>query len=185
MSGGYATALILDAGISAAHVSLDTSVVALRRWLAAAHLVVPAAAGGQVLLVGDGDPAATAALVRFDPVLLAERELEMRLEAGMPPAVRLAEIMGDAVAVEAVTSRVALAVPETTLGPMAVSEAETEPDSATQEMLFDEPKVRVIIRVPSGDGAELARQLRASLAVRSAKREPGAVKVTLDPAEFG
>jgi len=183
MPGGYAAALILDAGATPARVSLDMSTEALRRWLTVAHLVVPAAAGGQLLLVGDGDPAATAALVRFDPVLLAERELAERIEAGMPPAVRMAEITGDAAAVDSLVSRLALADASTMLGPTPL-EIDPLPDAVAAEALFTEPQVRVLLRVPQTDGLELARQLRASLAVRSAKREPGAVKVTLDPAEF-
>ncbi|WP_245993314.1 hypothetical protein [Xylanimonas allomyrinae] len=44
--------------------------------------------------------------------------------------------------------------------------------------------MRVVVRVPRRDGLELARQLRASLAVRSAHREPGTVRVRLDDEEL-
>jgi primosomal protein N' (replication factor Y) len=44
--------------------------------------------------------------------------------------------------------------------------------------------VRVVLRVPLAQGGDLAQQLRASLAVRSARREGGTVRVQLDPKEM-
>ncbi len=90
--GGYAAALLLDAAVSTSHVGLDVAQDALARWLAAAALVRPATAGGQVLLVGDAAPAPTNALVRWDPALLADRELDERVELSLPPAVRVAAV---------------------------------------------------------------------------------------------
>jgi len=199
MPGGYATALILDAGATPGLSGLDFAPAALARWLGVGHLVVPASAGGQLLLIGNANPHATAGLVRFDPVLFATRELAERLEAEMPPVVRFAEIIGDAAAVNAVVARIELATPLTLLGPVPV-EPEPEPETAPAvralnkgaptttrnniAALFDEPRVRALIRVPASDGLELARQLRASLAVRSANREGGKLKAQLDPPEF-
>jgi len=48
-----------------------------------------------------------------------------------------------------------------------------------------EPEVRALVRVPRAQGAALARSLAASLAVRSARREGGSVRVQLDPADLG
>jgi primosomal protein N' (replication factor Y) len=44
--------------------------------------------------------------------------------------------------------------------------------------------VRTVLRVPLAQGEELARRLKASLAVRSARREGGVVRVQLDPKEM-
>ena len=44
--------------------------------------------------------------------------------------------------------------------------------------------VRTVLRVPLAQGDELARRLKASLAVRSARREGGTVRVQLDPKEM-
>lgn len=180
--GGYAAALLLDAAVVTAGVGLASATRALHRWLAAAHLVRPAGAGGQVLLVGDGAPGPTGALVRFDPGGFADRELAERVELALPPAVRVAAVTGDRAGVMAVVDRVPLAGPETVLGPV-----ETDPDPRDvvgDGSLFDAAPVRVVVRVPARDGLALAQQLRASLAVRSARREPGSVRVQLDPPEM-
>ncbi|TFF16714.1 primosomal protein N' [Cellulosimicrobium funkei] len=186
--GGYAAALLLDAAVSTAHVGLDVAQDALARWLAAAALVRPATAGGQVLLVGDAAPAPTNALVRWDPALLADRELDERVELSLPPAVRVAAVTGDRPAVAAVLGRVALAGPETVLGPVEVAASPrgrgADGADGAAPGLVDAPPVRAVVRVPVRDGRRLARELGASVAVRSARREPGSVRVELDPKEI-
>ena len=170
--GGYAAALLLDAATATAGTDLAMATRALHRWIAAAALVRPGP-DGQVLLVGDAAPAPTGALVRFDPAGLAERELDERRELDLPPAVRVAAVTGDPDAVRAVVDRVGLATPETVLGPV---------DLPGDDRL--EARVRTVLRVPLADGAELATQLRASLAVRSARREGGTARVQIDPQEM-
>ncbi|GAB6937740.1 primosomal protein N' [Isoptericola variabilis] len=176
--GGYAVALLLDAAVATAGTGLATATEALHRWLAAAALVHPARAGGQVLLVGDAAPAPTGALVRYDPGGLADRELAERRELALPPAVRVAAVTGDRGAVDAVVGRVALAGPDTVLGPVE------QPDADPRRGATLEPQVRTVLRVPLAQGAALAAQLRASLAVRSARREGGSVRVQVDPKEM-
>lgn len=180
--GGYTAALLLDAAVSTAHVGLDVAQDALARWLAAAALVRPATAGGQVLLVGDAAPAPTNALVRWDPAGLAGRELDERAELTLPPAARVAAVTGDRAAVAAVLDRVELAGPESVLGPVEV--APSRPEEAPDLAAGVTRPVRAVVRVPYRDGRTLARQLAASLAVRSARREPGSVRVQLDPKEI-
>ncbi len=170
---GYAAALLLDAAVATAGTGLATATEAAHRWLAAAALVRPAPQG-QVLLVGDAAPAPTSALVRFDAPGLAERELDERRELDLPPAVRVAAVTGQVDAVRAVVARVGLATPEAVLGPVDL------PDDGTRL----EPAVRVVVRVPLAQGTELAHQLRASMAVRAARREGGSARVQLDPAEM-
>jgi primosomal protein N' (replication factor Y) len=180
--GGYTAALLLDAAVATSGTRLATATSALHRWLAAAHLVRPAGDGGQVLLVGDAAPAPTGALVRFDPAGLAERELAERRELALPPTVRVAAVTGDRTAVEAVVARVTLARPDTVLGPVDVVPSPTDRRRASTMTL--EAPVRVLVRVPLAQGLELARQFHASLAVRSARREGGTVRVQLDPEEM-
>lgn len=173
-AGGYAAALLLDAAVTTSGTGLAVATEALHRWLAAAGLVRPAGAGGQVLLVGDGAPAPTGALVRYDAPWLADRELAERRELALPPAVRVAAVTGDRPAVEALVGRVDLATGDALLGPVELPAREP----ALQ------PPVRVVVRVPLAQGTQLARELRASLAVRSARREGGTVRVQLDPKEM-
>lgn len=160
--GGYAATLLLDAPVAA---GLRTETEALRRWLAAAALSRP---GAPVLLVGDGPARAGQALVRWDPVWLADLDLAERTELGLPPAVRAVAATGERVAVEAFAARVE--VPElVVLGPVPVADDE----------------VRVVLRAPLRHGAALAAAVAGALGVRSARREPGALRVRLDPPDLG
>jgi len=169
--GGYAAAVLLDAAVATAGSGLAAETDALRRWLAAAALVRPAGDGGQVLVVGDGAPRPTQALVRWDPAGLAARELAERTALLLPPAAAMASVTGPRQAVDLLVGRVeapGLAV----LGPVPVpGEPSLEPD------------VRALLRVPPDAAGALARSLAASLAVRSARREGGSLRVQVDPAE--
>ncbi|MGH3278846.1 MAG: primosomal protein N', partial [Trebonia sp.] len=87
----YAAALLLDGWALLSLPSMRAGEETLRRWLAAAALVRP---GGTVLVHADAPLAATQALVRWDPVTFAERDLAERAELGFPPAVRMAAVTG-------------------------------------------------------------------------------------------
>ncbi|KSW18496.1 primosomal protein N' [Cellulomonas sp. B6] len=176
VASGYAAAVLLDAAVASAGEHLGAEVDALRRWLAAAALVRSAADGGQVLLVGDGAARPTQALVRWDPAGLAQRELDERAELRLPPAVRVAALTGTRDAVAAVVSRVTVAGLEL-LGPVPLP-ADPQQGAAL------EPEVRALLRVPPDRGAELARAVAASVAIRSARREGGTVRVQVDPADL-
>jgi primosomal protein N' (replication factor Y) len=196
---GYATALLLDAAVMTGGTGLASGTEALHRWLAAASLVRPGPEG-QVLLVGDGAPGPTQGLVRWDPAGFAERELDERAELHLPPAVRVAAVTGDRTAVEAVVARVGLRE-DPGAGSGVLGPVELDPDAggrgpggrgtgapssgrgAAGVQALDRP-VRTVLRVPLAQGDELARRLKASLAVRSARREGGAVRVQLDPKEM-
>ncbi|WP_029253432.1 primosomal protein N' [Paraoerskovia marina] len=182
VDGGYAAALLLDAAVSTASVRLTAAERAVGRWMGAASLVRPASDGGVVLLVGDAAPAPTNALVRWDPAGLADRELAERVELSLPPAVRIASVSGDREAVSAVVSRVGLAREHAdfvVLGPVEIERDERR----TTDRTLARP-VRTVLRVPVGEGGRLAKELAASLAVRSARREGGSVRVRLDPEEM-
>ena len=180
--GGYAAAVLLDAAVTTGSTSLRATEDALRTWLAAAALVRPARDGGVVLLVGDGAERPTQALVRWDPVGLAERELAERAEVRLPPVVRVAELTGTREVVAAVLARVELPPGSDVLGPVPQPEPLAHGATAVQESL--DPPVRTLVRVPVAHGRALARSLAASLAVRSARREGGSVRVRLDPEEM-
>lgn len=179
---GYAAALLLDATVTSSSTRLDAATWAVDRWLAAAALVRPAEAGGTVLLVGDGAPAPTNALVRWNPAGLADRELAERTELSLPPAVRIASVSGDREAVSAVVGRVDVVRELGMLALLGPVEIEYESRRTTDRTLA--PPVRTVLRVPVAEGRRLARELAASLAVRSARREGGRVRVRLDPEEM-
>ena len=169
---GYAAALLLDGWALLGRPSLRASEETLRRWLNAAALVRPA---GSVVVLAEASLPAVQALVRWDPVGFAERELAERAELGFPPAVRMAAITGSSAAIAEFVASVALPDRAEILGPVPAEPNGAEPDP--------EPAERALIRIPRADGLVLARALHAAQAARSARKDGAAVRVQLDPAE--
>jgi primosomal protein N' (replication factor Y) (superfamily II helicase) len=168
--GGYAAAVLLDASVTAGAAGLDTSAEGLRRWLGAASLV---RSDGTVVLLGNPPPAPAQALVRWDPVGYAQRELVERAELDFPPLSRLASLAGPPGAVRGLLARVELPENAQVLGPQPVAG-----DDGAE-------RVQSLVRVPRDAGAELARALRTASAVRSAHKEVGSVRVQVDPVDIG
>jgi primosomal protein N' (replication factor Y) len=171
----YAAALLLDGWALLGRPSLRAGEETLRRWLAAAALVRP---DGTVLVHADQSLAATQALIRWDPVTFAERELAERAELGFPPAVRMAAVTGEAAAVASLLAGTDPAFE--VLGPVPVEQAGPEHPLETAA----DDQVRALVRASRARGAELARALAAAQAGRSARKEGGGVRVQLDPAEL-
>jgi primosomal protein N' (replication factor Y) (superfamily II helicase) len=174
---GYAAAVLLDGGRLLERPDLRASEDALRRWLAAAALVRPAPQGGKVVICADPQVPAVQALVRVDPARHAERELDERAELGFPPVVVMAELTGPAPAVAALLELARLPEGTQTLGPIAVP--------ARPGALDDTPAARVLLRAARTELAGLARALHAAAALRSARRDPGSVRIQIDPPNPG
>jgi primosomal protein N' (replication factor Y) len=173
----YAAALLLDGWALLSRPSLRAGEETLRRWLAAAALVRP---GGTVLVHADAALPATQALVRWDPVTFAERDLAERTELGFPPAVRMAAVNGEPAAVASVISGLDSAFE--ILGPVPVEQQAPVQQAKAAHQGADQ--VRALVRAPRAQGGALARALQAAQAGRSARKEGGGVRVQLDPAEL-
>jgi len=187
--GGYGAAVLLDGWAMLGMASLRSAEEALRRWLNAAALVRPAPDGGRVVVVADGSQPVVQALIRWDPATFADRELAERQELRFPPAVRMASVAGGSDAVAALLTLAKLPGDADVLGPLPAvsgpaapraSGGHARPRAASDEHGPD--TIRYLIRVPRSAGSELALALRAAQAVRTAAKEPGPVRVQLDPA---
>jgi primosomal protein N' (replication factor Y) len=147
------------------------------------------------------------ALVRWDPVTHAERELAERIELRFPPAVRLAALTGPPGAVQEVLRAADLPAGADVLGPVPVAfpggpgepgnrgdhqdqngggqEHDGDQNHGDQEHGEVAPgAVRVLVRTDRKDGTALATALRAAQAVRSARKDVGVVRLQLDAAEL-
>jgi primosomal protein N' (replication factor Y) len=180
----YAAALLLDGWALLSLPSLRAGEESLRRWLAAAALVRP---GGTVLVHADQALAATQALVRWDPVTFAERELAERAELGFPPTVRMAAVSGESAAVAGVINDMGMAFE--ILGPVPVEPPAPQPGKQPGQQPGQhggqpQEQARALVRAPRAEGAALAKALQAAQAGRSARKEGGGVRVQLDPAEL-
>jgi len=176
-AGGYAAAVLLDGWALLGRSSLRASEEALRRWLNAAALVRPGPEGGRVVVVADAALPPVQALVRWDPVTHAERELAERGELRFPPAVRMAALTGAEEAVREVVGAADLPAGAEVLGPVPVAGGAADGPGP-------EHVVRMLVRVPRPDGTALAAALRTAQAERSARKDAGVVRLQLDPAEL-
>jgi primosomal protein N' (replication factor Y) len=185
--GGYAAAVLLDGWALLGRASLRASEETLRRWLNAAALVRPGHEGGSVVVVADAALPPVQALVRWDPVTHAERELAERSELRFPPAVRLASLTGAEDAVREVVGAADLPAGAQVLGPVPAAGgavAGHRPGEAGPDGPGPDRSVRVLVRVGRRDGTALAAALRAAQAARSARKDAGVVRLQLDPAEL-
>ena len=203
--GGYAAAVLLDGWVLLGRPSLRAAEEALRRWLNAAALVRPGASGGAVAVVAEAGLPVVQALIRWDPVTHAERELAEREALRFPPAVRMAALSGQERAVAGFLAAAVLPPEADVLGPIELdADAPVQDrhrgtpvagdtagvkednvfsvDSGADEALG--PQVRALVRAPRSASIPLAAALRAAQAVRSARKDPGPVRVQLDPAEL-
>jgi primosomal protein N' (replication factor Y) (superfamily II helicase) len=176
---GYAGALLLDGWALLGRPSLRAAEEALRRWLNAAALVRPA---GPVVVLAEASLPAVQALIRWDPVTYAERELAERDELGFPPAVRMASVTGTPEAVAEFLGAAGLPAGAEVLGPVPV-EAFAARGAGKDPADQPELQERALIRIGRKEGLALARALHVAQATRSARKEGAAVRVQLDPAE--
>ncbi|GHG39822.1 putative primosomal protein N' [Sinomonas cellulolyticus] len=162
--GGYAAALLLDGEALLRRESLRAPEEALRRWLNAAALVRPASEGGRVIITA-GEAEAVAALVRWDPAGFAARELALRRELGLPPAVRIAAVTGATPDVEAF-----LAAAQDVLGGPGIRVAGPVSGDPAHALIF----------FPIVSGQAVTRGLHGVRGALAARRTAGPVALRID-----
>lgn len=168
--GGYAAAVLLDGWALLGRADLRAAEEAVRRWMNAAALLRPAA---ELVVLGDAAVPAVQALLRWDPVAHAERELADRTELGFPPAVRMATLTGPPAAVRETLAELRLPPQAQVLGPVPV---ETPRGESEQE--------RALVRVPRSAGTALAAALKGVSGVRAARKALDIVRVSVDPLDL-
>jgi len=142
-----------------------------------------------VVVVADAGLPAVQALVRWDPVTHAERELAERAELRFPPAVRMASLTGAEPAVRDMIAAASLPPGAEVLGPVPVSTRPPTTAAAADAPQApapapETPQVRALIRVPRKDATALAASLHAAQSLRSARKDTQVIRVQLDPAEL-
>lgn len=164
---GYAAVVLLDAWRLLDRPSLDAGIESLRRWCAAGALAAPGEVGcpPEVVLVGAPPHAgipAVEALVRWDPVGLAARELGERAELGLPPVGRHVSVRGPAEAVSAILTQLQDA------GHRVLGAPVPAPDDT----------VRAVVR--EGGDAALTEAVAAVRAARSLAKAGDGTRLVLD-----
>ncbi|MFE6688940.1 primosomal protein N' [Streptomyces sp. NPDC057743] len=182
---GYAAALLLDGWALLGRPDLRAGEEALRRWLGAAALVRGQEAGGTVAVIAEPTLRPVQALVRWDPVGHAVRELAERAELGFPPVSRMASVAGRPEDVAGLLAAAELPAGAEVLGPVPLP----IPDAGRPRRPGDPPPgeawERALVRVRPGQGAALAAALKSARAARLVKREGEPVRVRIDPPDLG
>ncbi|MCQ2000679.1 primosomal protein N' [Arthrobacter zhaoxinii] len=184
--GGYAAAILLDGNAMLSRESLRAGEDTLRRWFTAAALVRPAAEKGLVVVTAD-DSSTVGHLLRWDPASAAERELELRRELGLPPAVRYAELTGSREGLDAFVTRLGLpegvrAVGPAPLAPPVVppSGNSTRRDGPDGQLGGTGGRYRTLLFFPYAAAPAITAALRSTKAAASARRTGDPVYIRVD-----
>ncbi|MFD5427940.1 primosomal protein N' [Streptomyces sp. NPDC127084] len=183
--GGYAAALLLDGWAMLGRPDLRSGEEALRRWLNAAALVRGQEEGGTVVVVAEPTLRPVQALVRWDPLGHARRELAERAELGFPPVSRMASVTGRVDAVTAFLASAALPSDAEVLGPVPLPSAAPGRPRKPGDPPAGEQWERALLRVPPGSGAALASALKSAQSSRLARGGGDAVRIRIDPPDIG
>ncbi|OKJ55298.1 primosomal protein N' [Streptomyces sp. CB02261] len=183
--GGYAAALLLDGWAMLGRPDLRAGEEALRRWIDAASLVRGQPEGGTVVVVAEPTLRPVQALVRWDPVGHAQRELAERAELGFPPVSRMAAVTGPPEAVEGFLAAAGLPPDAEVLGPVPLPVVRPGGPRRPGDPPPGEQWDRALVRVPPGSGAALAAALKQARAGRLARGGGDPVRIRVDPPDIG
>lgn len=183
--GGYAAALLLDGWAMLGRADLRAGEDALRRWMDAASLVRGQSEGGTVVIVAEPTLRPVQALVRWDPVGHAQRELGERAQLGFPPVSRMASVTGRAEAIAAFVATAGLPGDAELLGPVPLPVTDPGRPRRPGDPPVGEVWERALLRVPSGSGAALAAALKSAQAARLARGGMEPVRIRIDPPDIG
>ncbi|MBT0568020.1 primosomal protein N' [Williamsia sp. CHRR-6] len=180
-AGGYGAAVLLDTWAQLDRADLRAGEQTLRRWLATATLVRPAAAGGTMVIVAEASLPVVQATIRWDPVGFAVAEVAARAELSLPPAVTMIAVDGSATAVGAFMQALELPDEAQTLGPVPLPPGARPPSGSESA----DDVERILLRIKRSGGRDLVAALRRAQVARSAARDGGALRVQVDPPTIG
>ena len=160
--GGYAAALLLDAGMLLSLDRIWAAEEALRRWANAAAKVAPT---GQVMLTGDPGQRLADTFKQRTFSSWASQELTERAEVGIPPTAALAVIRGR----------------EDTLHRFLAESS--FPDAQVIGPVQEGEHCHLLVRSRLDQGEQLRSELRRLQAVAS-RRKWGQLKVQVDPQDL-
>ena len=213
-SGAYAAVAILDAWNSLYRPGLDARVDTLSSWMRVASLCAPRTAGGQVLLLGETDPAVAQSLMVWDSSILSRHELAEREATGMPPVVCVACVWGRRDVVRTALRNIGALDGDLAVCPVASSPHEPDATNAVEttdrtegpvaqwpgvlgpvpiaqprtmdarELEGTADRVKAVVRVPYERRDELALRLKNEVCRHVASREFGELRFQLDPKDL-
>jgi primosomal protein N' (replication factor Y) len=166
--GYFEAAVILDAEMSLRRIDLRAEEESFRRWQYVVSLVKPEA--GRVVVVADESKPIMQALIRHDAIGFAERELQLRKSAQMPPAFGVIEVRCDEGMWLDAAQTLNLPPDARVLGPVLTKE--------------NNPKIpdeRVLITFPRSIAPQVTKEIRLVIAKRTASKAKGKFHAKVDP----
>ncbi len=182
--GRYGAALLLDGFALLGRADLRAAEETMRRWMAAAAMVVPASLGGRVVVGADSSLPAVQALIRWDPAGHAAAELAARTELGFPPAVAMASMQGSEPDVAAAADGIELPPGGEVLGPVLLEDLPPVTGSRARNAVPATGLARVLLRVPPAGRKQLAAAVKALAAARSVHKDDENLRLRIDPVEL-
>ncbi|WEV46031.1 primosomal protein N' [Bifidobacterium sp. ESL0690] len=191
--GHYQAVAILDAWTSLYAPGVDARIDALTAWMRAASMCACRNEGGQVLLIGETDPAIAESLKQWDSRILAARELDERAETGLSPVFAVACVWGRRDAVMETLNNIGTLAGDwaqvstevgelpSVLGPVPIAQPRTVD---ARELEATQDRVKAVVRVPQCLRADLAKRLHTEVARHVATRTPGELRFQLDPKDL-
>lgn len=181
--GRYGAAVLLDTWALLQRPDLRAVEDAFTKWLAAATLVAPRSAGGEVVVVAAPSVAAVQHLIRWDVPGFAALELQHRRDARFPPAVHLALVDAPRAALDDFFANTELPDHAELLGPVDL------PPGVTLPGQWDEARVgpaqRMLVRAPLAGRNQLGVALKAGAVSRGARKQDGPLRIQVNPIQIG
>lgn len=166
---GYAAALLLDGDAQLQREGLNVPEEVMGHWMRAASLVRPAGDGGTVVVTAEYDDA-VAALVQSNPISWAGRQLAQRHELGLPPVMRVVELLGPFQEVQRMIHGTPLpyqAEQSPWIGPVVV----------------EEDQHRALLFFPQHVAEQVIGALKTARAQLSARGESTSMRLRVDPTD--
>ena len=181
--GMYGAAVFLDTWALLQRPDLRAVEDAFGKWMAAAALVAPHTAGGEVVVVADPALPVVQHLIRWDAPGFAARELLQRRDAGFPPAVHIALVDAPAKALDDFFEHVDLPQGTELLGPVDLPGGVNLPGEWDEAALG--PAQRMLVRAPLAGRDALGKALRAGAVSRAARKQDAPLRIQVNPIDIG
>ncbi|WP_151640581.1 primosomal protein N' [Corynebacterium sp. 11A] len=182
VGGRYGAAILLDTWGLLSKQDLRAGEEALASWLRVGSLVDSRDNDGQLIVVADQDVPVVQALLRWDPIGAAHRELAERAEVQLPPTTTMAVVDGGRASLDRFVELLELPEQVEVLGPVDLPPGVHLPGE-WDERAFGPPE-RMIIR-GSLPAQQLGRILKAGQIKREVRSEDPPLRVQVGPLRIG
>ncbi|AZA11502.1 primosomal protein N' [Corynebacterium gerontici] len=183
VDGGYGAVVLLDAWMMLGREDLRASEDVMRTWSAAIALGKPAEQGGTVVIAADNALAEVQALLLWNVVGMAARELQLRRQVHFPPAYHMAAIDAPAAALEDFLELAQLPPATEILGPVDLPRDVHLPGEYDQQVYG--PAQRILLRTPLQGRNDLGQALRAARVQKQARKNDLPLRIQIDPIRVG